>query len=133
MGIFFLLLYAGIELRPKELVEHPGSSFAVALGGFLVPLISGFALAWSVLPQSDLKQAQALLVGTALAITAIPVTVKVFMEFGLLHTRIGETVISAAVFDDVMGLILPVILTGVVTTLMTPLVLRMIIPRGRKM
>ena len=116
LGIFFLLLYAGIEMQPQELVEHPGSTFAVALGGLLVPLIGGFALAWSVLPDSDLKQAQALLVGTALAITAIPVTVKVFMEFGLLHTRIGETVVSAAVFDDVMGLILLVILTGVIGT-----------------
>ncbi len=62
-GIFFLLLLAGIEMRPQEITEHSGGSFAVALGGVLVPLGAGFVLAWFVLPESALKLAQALLVG----------------------------------------------------------------------
>ncbi|MDN2565597.1 cation:proton antiporter [Aquibium sp. A9E412] len=115
-GIFFLLLLAGIEMRPKEIADHSGTSLAVALGGVLVPLALGFALAWIALPESPLKFAQALLIGVALSISAVPVAVGIFMELGLLHTRVGQTVVSAAIFDDVIGLILLAVLTGVIQT-----------------
>ncbi len=59
-GIFFLLLLAGIEMRPREIAEHSGGSLAVALGGVLVPLGAGFALAWFALPETPLKFAEAL-------------------------------------------------------------------------
>ena len=119
-GIFFLLLLAGIEMRPREIAEHSGGSFAVALGGVLVPLGAGFALAWTVLPETPLKFAQALLVGVALSISAVPVAVKIFMELDVLHTRVGRTVVSAAIFDDVIGLMLLAVVTGVIETGATP-------------
>lgn len=115
-GIFFILLLAGIEMRPREIAEHSGGSLAVALGGVLVPLAGGFALAWAFLPETPLKFAQALLVGVALSISAVPVTVRILMELGLLHTRVGRTVVSAAIFDDVIGLMLLAVMTGVIKT-----------------
>jgi Kef-type K+ transport system membrane component KefB len=115
-GIFFVLLLAGIEMRPREIAEHSGGSLAVALGGVLVPLAGGFALAWAFLPETPLKFAQALLVGVALSISAVPVTVRILMELGLLHTRVGRTVVSAAIFDDVIGLMLLAVMTGVIKT-----------------
>ena len=119
-GIFFLLLLAGIEMRPREIAEHSGGSLAVALGGVLFPLGAGFALAWSVLPETPLKFAQALLVGVALSISAVPVAVSIFRELGYLHTRVGRTVVSAAIFDDVIGLMLLAVVTGVIETGATP-------------
>ena len=47
-----------------------------------------------------------------MAITAIPVTVKVFDEMGLLQSRLGQTVVAAAIFDDIIGLFLLAILLG---------------------
>ena len=47
-----------------------------------------------------------MIVGTGLAITAIPVAAEVLRELGLLHRPVGEVVIAAAIFDDVLGLIL---------------------------
>ena len=47
-GIFFLLLLAGLEIAPGELFRHSGRSAAVALGGVLLPLALGLALAWWV-------------------------------------------------------------------------------------
>jgi Kef-type K+ transport system membrane component KefB len=113
-GIFFLVLSAGIEMEPREIARHSGASFAVAFGGLIVPMLAGIALAWLFLPDSELKSTQALLVGVALSITAIAATVKVFAEMGLLHTRVGETVISAAIFDDVLGLFLMALMTALV-------------------
>lgn len=116
VGIFALVLLAGIEMEPREIAENSASSFAVAVGGLLVPLIGGVAVAWIFLPDSELKQVQALMAGVALSISAIPATMKVFTEFGLLHTRIGQTVIAAAVFDDVLGIFLLAIILALLET-----------------
>jgi Kef-type K+ transport system membrane component KefB len=51
-----------------------------------------------------------------MSITAIPATVKVLNEFDLLHSKLGETVVAAAVFDDVFGLFLLAVVTAVVQT-----------------
>lgn len=115
IGIFFLMLYAGVELRPHEIAAKSGVSLGVALGGLVVPLAAGVAFAWYILPPSELRQAQSLVVGTALAITAIPVAVKVFLELGLLHRPVGEIVVSAALFDDVLGLLLLAVVTNMIT------------------
>jgi len=115
-GIFFILLLVGIEMRPREIVEQSASSLAVAMGGVFVPLVAGFALAWIFLPETPLKFAQALLVGVALSISAVPVAAKILMEFKLLHCRIGEVILSAAIFDDVIGLVLLAILLSVIDT-----------------
>jgi len=116
LAIFFLMLLAGIELRPSELAEASGRAVAVALGGMAVPLLLGFGLGWWFLPDSPYKLAQSLFLATALAITAVPVSVKVLMDLGQLKTPLGQTVVSAAVFDDVLSLMLLAILTAVIRT-----------------
>ena len=116
LAIFFLMLLAGLELRPRELVEASGRALAVALGGMAVPLALGFALGWWFLPPSPYKTAQALFLATALAITAVPVSVKVLMDLGQLKSALGQTVVSAAVFDDVLSLMLLAVLTAVIRT-----------------
>lgn len=116
LAIFFLMLLAGIELRPRKLAEASSKAVLIALGGFVVPLAAGFALAWVFLPASELKSAQALFVGTALAITAIPVAVRILMDLGQLDTKVGNLIVSAALFDDVFSLILLAVLLGIIGT-----------------
>jgi Kef-type K+ transport system membrane component KefB len=113
-GIFFLLLLAGLEIAPAELFKHSGRSAAVALGGVLLPLALGLALAWWVIPDNPMKFVQALLVGVALSISAVPVAIGVFMDLGMVHTPTGRTVIAAAILDDIIGLVLLAILTGAI-------------------
>lgn len=115
-GIFAVLLLAGIEMRPREIATQSGAALGVALGGVIVPLASGFALAWAFLPDTSLKLAQALLIGVALSISAVPVAVKVLMELRLLHRRVGKMIVSAAVLDDVMGLVLLAVTLSVIET-----------------
>ena len=116
LSIFFLMLLAGIELRPRDLVQASGPAVGVALGGMILPLILGFALGWYFLPVSEYKFAQALFLGTALAITAVPVSVKILMDLGLLKTRLGQIIVSAALFDDILSLILLAVLTAIIKT-----------------
>jgi len=115
-GIFFLVLLAGIELEPRELTERQAGSLAVAAGGVLLPLAGGFALAWAFLPDGGQKPVQCLLVGVAVSISSIAATVKIFEEFGVLHTWFGRTVVSASIIDDVIGLILLAVVLAMIRT-----------------
>tara|TARA_R110002096_G_scaffold46310_21_gene123579 strand:- start:277 stop:1515 length:1239 start_codon:yes stop_codon:yes gene_type:complete len=116
LAIFFLMLLAGIELRPRQLAQASGRAVAVAAGGMVIPLLLGFGLGWFFLPESSYKLAQCLFLATALAITAVPVSVKVLMDLGRLDTPLGHTVVSAALFDDILSLVLLAVLTAVIKT-----------------
>lgn len=116
LGVFFLMLTAGLEMHPKELMESTGRALIIALSGLLVPFLAGVSLAAFYIPDSDWKLAQCIFIGTALAITAIPVAAKVLMETGELKSTVGKTIMSAALFDDVLGLVLLAILTALISS-----------------
>lgn len=116
LAIFFVMLMAGIEMRPGELAEAPATAFGVAAGGVAVPLALGFGLGWAFLPDSPVKIVQSFFLGTALAITAVPVAIEMLMDLGRLHTRLGEVIVSAAIFDDMLGFILLAALTAMIGT-----------------
>lgn len=115
LAVFFLMLLAGIEMRPGDLAQASGKALPIALVGMFLPLLLGFGLGWWWLPESDWKLAQSLFIGVALAITAVPVAVKVLMDFGQLQTPVGQVVIAAAVIDDVLSLLLLAVLTAIIT------------------
>jgi len=112
LGVFFLMLLAGLELRPKDIAGASGQASLVAAGGMALPLALGIGFGWLVLPDSDYKAAQALFFGTALAITAMPVAVRVLADTGTLDSRAGRLVVAAALIDDVLSLLLLAVLTG---------------------
>lgn len=116
LGVFFLMLLAGLEMRPKDLVSASRRSLLIAVSGLVIPLAVGFGLGWLFLPESQVKVAQAAFVGTALAITAVPVAVRVLMDLGQLETQAGRTIVSAAVFDDVLSLVILAILIALINT-----------------
>lgn len=116
LGIFFLMIYAGIEIHPRDFVKSSRKALWVALGGMLVPLGLGIGLGWWWLPESEYKLAQTLFLGVALAVTAVPVAVKVLLDLGKLDSPAGKIIVSAAVLDDIFSLILLAVLTGVIKT-----------------
>ncbi|GAB4137915.1 MAG: cation:proton antiporter [Sphingomonadales bacterium] len=116
LAIFFLMLLAGIELQPREIARASGRAFWVAVAGFFLPLAIGLGIGWAFLPESPLKFPQALFIGTAMAITAIPVAVKALMEIGKLNSNAGRMIISAAIFDDVLSLLLLALLLALIRT-----------------
>lgn len=116
VGIFFLMLLAGIELNLQELRENYKGSISVAIGGAALPLLLGFGLGWAILPDSPLKDVQSMLIGVSMAITSVPANIKVLTEFGLFHSRVGQTMVAAAIVDDVLGLFLLAVLTSMIQT-----------------
>ena len=116
LGIFFLMLLGGAELRIGELSKVSGKALFIAMAGMLLPLACGFGFGWAILPDSDYKFAQSLFLGTAMSVTAVPVSIRVFMDLGRLHSPAGQTIVSAAFIDDILSLVVLAILTGILDT-----------------
>ena len=101
MGIFFAMFYAGMEMDPKELLEHIWPSLAVAIGGFALPFAMGFFVA----RYFGGTVFQSLFIGIGLSITAIAVQAVILQEMQIHKTRIGHIVMGAAIVDDILSLI----------------------------
>jgi Kef-type K+ transport system membrane component KefB len=120
LAVFFLMLVAGLEMRPGKLARAARSAIPVAVAGMLLPLGLGFLLGWLWLPASEWKIIQSLFLGVALAITAVPVAVKVLMDLGRLESRVGQIVVAAAVLDDIFSLLLLAVLTSMISSAEVP-------------
>ncbi len=110
------MLLGGLEMRPEKIAESSKKAFTVAISGMVVPFTLGAAITWLFLPASDYRVAQCVFVGTALAVTAVPVAVRTLMDLKKLESRFGQVIISAAIFDDILSLILLAILTALIKT-----------------
>ena len=115
LGMFFLMLLAGIRMEPLDFARTSKSAIFVAVGGMVLPVLAGILLGVALLPESSLKVVQSLFLGTALAITAVPVAVRIFLDLGELDTRVGKTVIAAALWDDLISLFLLAFLIAVMS------------------
>jgi Kef-type K+ transport system membrane component KefB len=107
VGIILLLFKVGIETDIRRLIGAGKQSLIVALGGFLVPLVCGFALGYWGFGLSGLIS---LFIGGTLTATSIGITIRVLGDLNRQHGWEGEIVLGAAVLDDVMGVILLAIL-----------------------
>ena len=111
LGVVFFLLTAGLEIDLRSIFRQGKSALLVSFFGVAFPFVTGF-LAASAFPHYLGAEAGAsplifaLFVGTALAISALPVIAKILMDLNLLRTEVGTVIISSAMFDDLVGWIL---------------------------
>jgi len=115
LGMFFLMLMAGMEIDAKELARVSKEGALVAVGGVLIPLGLGYLLGQLLIPESEYQFVQSFLLGVVLSITAVPALTRVLDELGQLDTRLGSVIINAAVIDDILGLFLLAILTPMIS------------------
>lgn len=117
VGVIMILFSSGLETDVRELKKSGLAAGCVALVGVLVPMALGFLLAvlcmggFSVLQNHD-QLMNALFVGIILAATSVGITVETLRELGRLNTKVGTTVLSAAIIDDVIGIIMLSIVTS---------------------
>lgn len=116
LGIFFLVLMAGVEMQLADTLRDSRKSFVVAVGGVALPLVAGVLLGFVFLAEGPQRPVQAVLIGVAMSITAIAASAKILQEFGLLHAETGRVLISAALFDDIFGLFLLALLSSVIAS-----------------
>ena len=101
LGVVVLLFVAGLETRGAELKEVGTAAFLTALGGVVVPFGLGYlAGQWFGLPVMH-----CLFLGTILTATSVSLSAETLRALGKLRTRMGTTVMGAAIVDDVMGIL----------------------------
>lgn len=108
LGVIVLMFTAGIGTDIQELKHSGKAGFWVALSGVIVPLVMGTALAWGANRMGLLSGGSFLedvFVGTILTATSVSITVETLKELGKLDTKVGNTILAAALIDDVLGML----------------------------
>ena len=115
LGVIVLMFSAGMGTDIQELKHSGKAGFFVALLGVLVPLAMGTALAWGAAKAGMIESSgflENVFVGTVLTATSVSITVETLKEMGKLETKAGNTILAAALIDDVLGLIALTIVTS---------------------
>ena len=105
IGVIMLMFSAGLGTDLKELLKVGPIAFLVALAGVFVPLAAGTGVYWLFGFDNGHRFFEALVMGTVLAATSVSITVQALKELGYLRTKVGNTILSAAIIDDIIGII----------------------------
>lgn len=118
IGVILIMFSAGLGTNLKSLIKSGIKSAIIACCGVFVPLVSGTAAAlcfWGFDGFGTPLFFQAVFIGTILTATSVSISVAVLKELGKIKTDVGQTIISAAIIDDVIGIIVLTIILGVTT------------------
>jgi Kef-type K+ transport system membrane component KefB len=108
LGVFLLVIIAGLEINIDDILDSfKGKNIIISIIAFFLPILSGFAVGYFF----DKDVATTVFIGLCVAITALPVSIRILMDLGKINSSVGKKIISVAIFDDVLALtILGVIL-----------------------
>jgi Kef-type K+ transport system membrane component KefB len=110
LGVFLLVIIAGLEINFDDILKSlKGRNIIISIMGFFLPLFSGFYVAYLY----GTEAMTTVFIGLCVAITALPVSIRILMDLGKINSDIGQKIISVAIFDDVLALtILGVVLNS---------------------
>ena len=102
IGIILLLFEVGMDTNLHRLARSGSKPYVVALVGFVVPFILGYAVSTHVFA---LPKLTALFIGGTLTATSIGITVRVLNDLGRRHSDEAQIIVGAAVLDDILGVL----------------------------
>ena len=109
LGVMFLLFSVGLETRVKDLLSVGKAAFLVALLGVLVPFVFGYAYVEFLY---DGNMYHALFMGAAMVATSVGITARVIKDMRLTDAKESRIIIGAAVIDDILGMIVLAVVSG---------------------
>ena len=118
IGVILLMFSAGLGTNLRDMAKTGGTAFLVACMGVFVPLLCGTLLYMAFYGFDSIGSAEfykALFIGTILTATSVSITVKALAEMGKLKTKLGTLIVSAAIIDDVIGIIVLTMVVGMST------------------
>lgn len=108
IGVLLMMFSTGLGTDLKQLIKTGRVAFLMALVGVIVPLIGGTILYSCVYGIGQIFSKEffsAVFIGTIMTATSVSITVATLRELGKINTKLGTTVVSAAIIDDVIGMI----------------------------
>lgn len=113
LGIFLLIIIVGLEIKIDDILKSMrGRNIVISAMAFFLPIGGGIAAGYAF----DQDLITTVFIGLCVAITALPVSIRMLMDLGKINTEVGQKIISVAIFDDVLALTILGVLLNVKDT-----------------
>lgn len=115
IGVVLLMFSAGLETNLKELIKTGPVAVTIACAGVFVPLVMGWALYgafFGFAPIGSEEFFKGVFIGTIMTATSVSITVQTLRELGHLKGKVGTIIVSSAIIDDVIGIIVLTFVIG---------------------
>ena len=115
IGVVLLMFEAGLDTDLKELIKTGPIAFLIACTGVFIPLALGtlyYFVFYGFAPWGSDDFYKAVFVGTIMTATSVSITVQSLREMGKLKGKVGTTILSAAIIDDIIGIIVLTFVIG---------------------
>ena len=114
LGVIFLIFLIGMETPFTELRKVGMTSLIVALLGVIIPFILGFTIIYIMSSNVAISGLfyVALFMGAALVATSVGITARILHDLDYLNTTEARVILGAAVFDDILGIIVLTLVSG---------------------
>jgi Kef-type K+ transport system membrane component KefB len=108
IGAIFVLFNAGLETSPGDLIRVGRTALLVASAGVVAPFVLGFGY---MMLTGD-ATTEAIFVGAAMVATSVGITARVLADLNALSSELAKVILGAAVFDDILGMVLLAVVAG---------------------
>ena len=115
IGVVLLMFSAGLETNLKDLMKTGPIALLIACAGVFIPLLCGTLLYmgyYGAAPWGSEEFYTAVFFGVIMTATSVSITVQSLKEMGKLKEKVGTTIVSAAIIDDVIGILVLTFVIG---------------------
>ncbi|MCP4713275.1 MAG: cation:proton antiporter, partial [Planctomycetes bacterium] len=112
IGVILLLFEVGLESNLRDMMKVGLSALMVAMLGVIAPFFLGWGVGAWFLPDSSIFVH--IFLGATLTATSVGITARVLKDMGKIDTKEARIILGAAVIDDVMGLVILAVVSGII-------------------
>lgn len=115
VGVVLLMFSAGLETNIKTLIKTGPIAILIAIMGVAIPLVFGtvISMIWDGFASfGSAAFYKAVFIGVIMTATSVSITVQTLKELGKIDTELGTTIVSAAIIDDVIGIMVLSVVLG---------------------
>lgn len=115
IGVVLLMFFAGLQTSLRDLMRTGWKALLIACAGVFIPLAGGYLLYccyYGFAPNGSSQFYAAVFTGVIMTATSVSITVASLQELGYLKSETGTTIMSAAIIDDVIGIIVLTFVVG---------------------
>jgi Kef-type K+ transport system membrane component KefB len=113
-GVIFMLFLVGLDTSVGEMRRVGPDALRVAVIGVAIPFLLGLAASRLLMPYLSLQTD--LFIAATLGATSVSITARVLKDLGREQSREAHVILGAAVIDDILGLMMLAIVSGIVVS-----------------
>ncbi|OHW63341.1 Na(+)/H(+)-K(+) antiporter GerN [Andreesenia angusta] len=113
LGVILILFAAGLKVDLYKIKSSGKTALLVAMLGVLFPMVMGFIVSYVFMLGLDSASIMRnIFIGTILTATSVSISVETLKEMGKLKSEVGTAIVTAALIDDVISIVLLAAISG---------------------